>query len=82
MKNNLYKNLPPLERKTDCSLYGMTPAQRKRANTLIRRECCNYDDGNCLVLDDGCPQIHSFSTKITPQPLKAGALPIYFIKQP
>lgn len=61
MKNNLYKNLPPLERKTDCSLYRMTPAQRKRANTLIRRECCNYDDGNCLVLDDGCPQIHSFS---------------------
>lgn len=61
MKNNLYKNLPPLERKPNGSLYRMTPAQRKQANNFIRRECCNYDDGDCLVLDDGCPQIHSFS---------------------
>ena len=38
MENNL-KKLPPLERKPDGSLYRMTPAQRKRANALIRREC-------------------------------------------
>ncbi len=64
MENNL-KKLPPLERKPDGSLHRMTPAQRKRANALIRRECCNYDSGNCIVLDDGdtciCPQTISFS---------------------
>ncbi len=43
----------------------MTPGQRKQANTLIRKTCCNYDNGNCLLLDDGekvtCPQIISYS---------------------
>ena len=52
-------------RKPDGSLYRMTPAQRKQANALIRRECCCYEDGNCMLLDDGdthtCPQTISFS---------------------
>lgn len=65
MKNNLYQSLPPIERKSDGALYGMTPMQRKQASALIRRECCNYDNGNCIALDDGdtcaCPQIVSFS---------------------
>lgn len=65
MKDNPYKNLPPLERKPDGTPYCMTSAQRKRANSLIRRECCNYDGGNCLLLDDGeshtCPQTISYS---------------------
>ena len=65
MKDNPYKRLPPLERKPDGTLCRMTPAQRKQANALIRRECCNYEDGNCMLLDDGnthtCPQIISFS---------------------
>jgi len=43
----------------------MTPGQRKRANALIRRACCNYDGGNCLLLDDGgecvCVQSISYS---------------------
>ena len=52
MKENLYKRLPPLERRPDGSLYRMTPAQRKQANSLIRRECCCCEDGNCIVLDD------------------------------
>ena len=60
MRENPYKRLPPIERKPDSSLYRMTPAQRKQANALIRRECCNYEDGNCMFLDDGdthtCPQ--------------------------
>ena len=46
-------------------LIRLTPAQRKRCNRLIRKLCANYDDGNCLLLDDGeacvCPQIISFS---------------------
>jgi hypothetical protein len=60
MRENPYKRLPPIERKQDSSLYRMTPAQRERANALIRRECYNYADGNCIALDDGdacaCPQ--------------------------
>ena len=60
MRENPYKRLPPRESKQDSSLYRITPVQRKRANALIRRECCNYADGNCIALDDGdacaCPQ--------------------------
>ena len=65
MRENPYKRLPPIERKPDGSLYRMTPAQKKQANALIRRECCCYEDGNCMLLDDGdthtCPQTISFS---------------------
>ena len=65
MRENPYKRLPPIERKQDGSLYRMAPAQRKQANALIRRECCCYEDGNCMLLDDGdthtCPQTISFS---------------------
>ena len=65
MRENPYKRLPPIERRQDGSLYRMTPAQRKQANALIRRKCCNYEDGNCMPLDDGdtctCPQTVSFS---------------------
>ena len=55
MKDNPYKRLPPLERKPDGTLCRMNPAQRKQANALIRRECCNYEDGICMLLDDGIP---------------------------
>ncbi len=65
MRENPYKRLPPIECKQDGSLYRMTPTQRKQANALIRRKCCNYEDGNCMLLDDGdthtCPQTISFS---------------------
>ena len=65
MRDNPYKDLPPLERRPDGSLYRMTPAQRKQAASLIRRECCCCEDGNCMFLDDGdtcaCPQTASFS---------------------
>ena len=65
MRDNPYKDLPPLERRPDGSLYRMAPAQRKQAASLIRRECCCCEDGNCIVLDDGdtctCPQTISFS---------------------
>ena len=65
MRDNPYKDLPTLERRPDGSLYRMTPAQRKQAASLIRRECCCFEDGNCIVLDDGdtctCPQTVSFS---------------------
>ena len=50
MRDNPYKDLPPLERRPDGSLYRMTPAQRKQAASLIRRECCCCEDGNCCAL--------------------------------
>ena len=64
-----------------CSAMGELPrmneGQRRRAKTLIRRLCANYDGGNCLRLDDGdlhpCPQL------ITPVPIckyfRAAVLP-------
>ena len=65
MRENPYKRLPPIECRQDGSLYRMTPAQRKQANALLRRECCCYEDGNSMLLDDGdthtCPQTISFS---------------------
>ena len=73
MKNNPYKDLPPLERRPDGSLYRMTPAQRKRANALIRRECCCCEDGNCIFLDDGdtctCPQTGFFLSLLQVVPM-------------
>ena len=45
--------------------YRHNPAPEETSQRLIRRECCNCEDGNCLALDDGdtcaCPQMISFS---------------------
>lgn len=42
----------------------MNYAQYRRASKLVR-ECCNYDNGNCIALDDGeecvCVQSISYS---------------------
>ena len=40
----------------------MTYAQARKVHSLVRKRCCNYDDVNCLLLDDGydpcpCPQL-------------------------
>ena len=42
----------------------MSEKQFSRAKKLLRRLCANYDQGNCLLLDDGyapcpCPQLIS-----------------------
>ena len=43
----------------------LSPQQSRRVNALIRKECCNCFDGNCILLDDGescvCPQLISYS---------------------
>lgn len=43
----------------------LTPPQVRRVKALVRRECCNCDNGHCLLLDDGeecvCPQLISYS---------------------
>ena len=60
-----FGNLPAIERKSDGTLPRMTPKQRQKAVRLIRKVCCNYDGGNCLLLDDGevcvCVQSISYS---------------------
>lgn len=33
----------------------LTPKQSRKVNVLIKRLCCNYDNGNCIRLDDGDP---------------------------
>ena len=43
----------------------LSPKQSRKANALIKKLCCNYDNGNCIRLDDGdpcvCPQIITYS---------------------
>ncbi len=43
----------------------LSPKQSRRANTLVRKLCCNYDGGHCILLDDGdpcvCPQLITYS---------------------
>ena len=61
--------LQHIEHGPDGSLPRMTTGQRKRANILIRATCCNYDNGNCILLDDDeecvCTQSISYSVCCT-----------------
>ena len=66
MRDNPYKDLPPLE--TQAGRFPLphdTGAKETGGPALIRQECCCFEDGNCIVLDDGdtctCPQMVSFS---------------------
>lgn len=46
-------------------VWKIQPSQQKRINRLVRSLCCCYDQGNCILLDDGeahkCIQIISCS---------------------
>ena len=59
------KDLPPIERRPDGSLYRMDAKQRRVALRIIKGPCSYYDSGNCLYLDRGeevtCPQSVSYS---------------------
>lgn len=54
----------PIERQPGGALLRPTPKQARCIRKLIKK-CCNYADGNCLLLDDGeeqvCPQSISYS---------------------
>lgn len=39
----------------------VTPGQLRRCKALIKNQCCNYCDGECLLLDCECPQMISYS---------------------
>ena len=59
-----FKELQTVKRNIDQILPHMDYRQHRRARRLVH-ECCNYDEGNCLLLDDGepcvCVQSISFS---------------------
>lgn len=55
----------------------LTPKQRRRANALIKRLCANYDNGNCLALDDGepCACVQSISYSLLCKYFRKAVLP-------
>ena len=59
--------LDPIERLPDGSLFRLTPGQLRSVRDLTER-CCNFLDGDCLLLDGVCPQYISRSgrTKYCP----------------
>lgn len=46
---------PPVERKGSGELYSLNPSQRRRVQALLR-QCCNYDNGLCLMIGSPCVQ--------------------------
>ena len=50
----MYK-LDPIERLPDGTLFRLTPGQLRSVRGLAKR-CCNFLDGDCLLLDGVCPQ--------------------------
>lgn len=56
----------------------LTPGQARSVRKLTR-QCCNNDNGNCLLLDDGdpciCPQAISYS--LICRYFRRGVLPAY-----
>ena len=52
--------LDPIERLPDGSLFRLTPGQLRSVRGLAKR-CCNFLDGDCLLLDGVCPQFISRS---------------------
>lgn len=47
--------LDPIERLPDGILFRLTPGQLRSVRGLTKR-CCNFLDGDCLLLDGVCPQ--------------------------
>lgn len=58
-------------------LIRLTPTQRRRCNRLIRKLCANFDDGNCLVLDesDGCVCVQMISLSLVCKYFRRAVLP-------
>ena len=47
--------LDPIERLPDGTIFRLTPGQLRSVRGLTKR-CCNFLDGDCLLLDGVCPQ--------------------------
>lgn len=55
----------------------MTYSQYRRARKLVH-QCCNYESGNCLALDDGeeCVCVQSISYSLLCDWFRAAVLPL------
>ena len=55
----------------------MDHRQHRRARRLVH-ECCNYDGGNCLLLDDGepCVCVQSISRSLMGRWFRVAVLPL------
>ena len=52
--------LDPIERLPDGTLFRLSPGQARSVRSLTKR-CCNFSQGDCLLLDGVCPQAVSRS---------------------
>lgn len=52
MIGNYYSLMPQIRQKPDGTIYELTSAQKKACDELCRKECGNYYQGNCLLLED------------------------------
>ena len=59
------------------NLPHMDYRQHRRARRLVH-ECCNYDEGNCLLLDDGepCVCVQSISLSLMCRWFRVAVLPL------
>ena len=66
-----------MERKQRESIPLMDYRQYRRARRLVH-ECCNYDGGNCIALDDGeeCVCVQSISYSLLCRWFRAAVLPL------
>lgn len=57
----------------------MTERQAREAYKLVKKECCNYKDGICIVLDCPCPQLitRSLNCKWFRNAVLPGNVPLY-----
>ena len=53
--------LSNIERDKNRSLPRMTPGQKNKASAMIKKLCCNYANGECIILNCDCTQINSCS---------------------
>ena len=66
-----------MEQKQHDSIPVMDYRQYRRARRLVH-ECCNYDCGNCIALDDGeeCVCVQSISYSLLCKWFRAAVLPL------
>ena len=52
--------------------------QQYRSARRLVHECCNYDEGNCIALDDGesCPCVQSISYSLLCRWFRTAVLPL------
>ena len=57
----------------------MTEVQAREAYKLVKKACCNYKDGTCIVLDCPCPQLitRSLNCKWFRNAVLPGNVPLY-----